>query len=62
MKLGKWLLILSFVLVACVGSYYTQYQIKKLELASKRIDYKLLQAIVVLEQKVKFLSKKKTYY
>ena len=60
MKLGKWLLILSFVLVACVGSYYTQYQIKKLELASKRIDYKLLQAIVVLEQKVKFLSK--AYY
>ncbi len=61
MKLGKWLLILSFVLVACVGSYYTQYQIKKLELASKRIDYKLLQAIVVLEQKVKFLSRERTY-
>ncbi len=61
MKLGKWLLILSFVLVACVGSYYTQYQIKKLELASKRIDYNLLQAIVVLEQKVKFLSRERTY-
>ena len=61
MKLGKWLLILSFVLVACVGSYYTQYQIKKLELASKRIDYKLLQAIIVLEQKVKFLSRERTY-
>ena len=61
MKLGKWLLILSFVLVACVGNYYTQYQVKKLELASKRIDYKLLQAIVVLEQKVKFLSRERTY-
>ena len=61
MKLGKWLLILSVVLVVCAGNYYTQYQIKKLELASKRIDYKLLQAIVVLEQKVKFLSRERTY-
>ena len=62
MKLGKWLLILSVVLVACAGNYYTQYQVKKLELASKRIDYKLLQAIVVLEQRVKFLSRERTYY